>query len=100
MGRQHDGRWSDHRPISLLLVSQRLLKRRQLPLHLAGVWVELDRASLETHMLAAEVSITPADAAFLQRAAQRGCSVHPGRPMLVAQLELMLEFMGVHTDGQ
>ena len=60
----------------------------------------LDRASLETHMLAAEVSITPADAAFLQRAAQRGCSVHPGRPMRAAQLELMLEFMGVHTDGQ
>ena len=60
----------------------------------------LDRASLETHMLAAEVSITPVDTAFLQRAAQRGCSGHPGRPMLVAQLELMLEFMGVHTDGQ
>ena len=60
----------------------------------------LDPASLEPHMLAAEVIIRPADTAFLQRAAQRGCSVHPGRPMLVAQLELMLEFMGVHTDGQ
>ena len=62
--------------------------------------LQLDRSSLETHMLAAEVSITPADTAFLQRAALRGCSAHPVRPMRAAQLELMLEFMGVHTDGQ
>jgi shikimate dehydrogenase len=60
----------------------------------------LDPNSLQPGMLAAEVIITPERTAFLAHAAQRGCAVHPGRPMLVAQLDLMLEFMGVHTDGQ
>ena len=60
----------------------------------------LDPKSLEPHMLAAEVITTPERTTFLAQAAQRGCTVHPGRPMLVAQLELMVEFMGVGIDGQ
>ena len=30
---------------------------------------------------------------FLADAARRGCTVHPGQPMLAAQIDLMIDFM-------
>ena len=49
--------------------------------------------SLTPHMLAAEVVITPATTRFLQEAVQRGCALHPGKPMLAEQIVLMVAFM-------
>ena len=48
--------------------------------------------------LAAEVVIAPTMTPFLREAANRGCVTHPGRPMLLAQIDLMLDFM-LNGDG-
>jgi shikimate 5-dehydrogenase len=52
-----------------------------------------DAAGLHPGMLAAEVVIHPETTPFLAEAAQRGCAVHYGKPMLEAQIDLMLDFM-------
>ena len=39
--------------------------------------------------------IAPEVTRLLEVARQRGCAIHTGVPMLEAQLELMLRFMGV-----
>jgi shikimate dehydrogenase len=53
----------------------------------------LDAAGLTPGMVAAEVVIAAEPTPFLAAAARRGCAVHPGLPMLEAQIELMLDFM-------
>jgi len=55
----------------------------------------LDVRTLNSTMLAAEIVIRFEPTPFLAAARERGCTVHPGRPMLEAQLELMLQFAGV-----
>jgi shikimate 5-dehydrogenase len=44
-------------------------------------------------MVAAEVVIAAQPTPFLAEAARRGCAVHPGLPMLEAQIDLMLDFV-------
>jgi shikimate dehydrogenase len=53
----------------------------------------LDVAGLGPGMVAAEVVIQPETTRFLAAAAARGCAVHPGQPMLAAQIDLMIDFM-------
>jgi len=60
----------------------------------AGDAVPLDVGSLAPGTLAAEVVISDGPTPFLAAAAERGCAIHHGRPMLVEQIGLMLDFMG------
>jgi shikimate dehydrogenase len=53
----------------------------------------VDVATLERSALAAEVVATPAVTPFLVAAAARGCATHPGRSMLEAQIELMVDYL-------
>ena len=55
----------------------------------------LDAAGLEPGALAAEIVIRDEPTPFLAAAAHRGCRTHPGAPMLVAQIDLMLDFLGL-----
>ncbi|MFJ4430964.1 shikimate dehydrogenase family protein [Pseudomonas sp. NPDC089395] len=48
--------------------------------------------------IVAEIIMQPEHTALLAAAAQRGCRVHPGRPMLQCQIELMAAAMGVHHE--
>lgn len=45
--------------------------------------------------LVAECVVAPETTRLLERARERGCEVHTGVPILSAQMELMLRFMGV-----
>ena len=58
-----------------------------------GDGLPLDVAGLQPGMVAAEVVIQPGPTPFLVAAAEHGCAVHPGEPMLAAQIELMIDFM-------
>ncbi len=53
----------------------------------------LDASRLQASQIVAEIIMTPADTALLQAARARGCRVHPGAPMLAAQIALMAAFM-------
>jgi shikimate dehydrogenase len=53
--------------------------------------VDVDR--LEPGSIAAEVVTAHETTCFLDEAARRGCIVHPGRAMLVAQLDLIVDFV-------
>lgn len=64
----------------------------------AGDALPVDVTTLDPGALVAEVVITPAQTALLQAAAERGRATHPGRPMLLAQIDLMLDFM-LTDDG-
>jgi shikimate dehydrogenase len=48
---------------------------------------------LAAGMLAAEVVIAAEPTPFLTEAKRRGCAIHPGKPMLEAQIDLMVDFM-------
>jgi shikimate dehydrogenase len=48
---------------------------------------------LNPRMTAAEVIMVPERTPFLRAAAEHGCPVHGGEPMLLAQLELMIDFL-------
>ena len=61
-----------------------LFRSDPLPLQVAG---------LAPEMVAADVVIQTEPTPFLAEAARRGCAVHPGRPMLEAQIDLMIDFM-------
>ena len=52
----------------------------------------IDASALEPGMVAADVVIH-AETPFLTAAARSGCAVHPGAPMLAAQIDLMLDYM-------
>jgi shikimate dehydrogenase len=56
----------------------------------------LDTTRLEPEQLVAEIIMQPETTALLAAAKERGCRIHPGKPMLTCQLELMAEFMGMH----
>lgn len=53
--------------------------------------IEADRIGRDA--IVADVVIEPEITPLLQAAQERGCHVHPGRPMLAAQIDLMIEFM-------
>ena len=53
----------------------------------------LDPAGLGPGMVAADVVIRAEPTPFLAAAAARGCAVQPGLPMLVEQIEQLLDFM-------
>ncbi|MFG1351568.1 shikimate dehydrogenase family protein [Xanthobacter autotrophicus] len=55
----------------------------------------LDAAWLAPQMVVAEVIMEPAETALLAAARAVGCRVHPGRPMLDHQLELMADYFGL-----
>jgi shikimate 5-dehydrogenase len=57
--------------------------------------LSLDPRTLNPTMLAAEIVIKAEPTPFLAAALAHGCAVQPGRPMLEAQLELMLQFVGI-----
>jgi shikimate dehydrogenase len=59
----------------------------------------LDPAGLGPGMVAAEVVIREEPTPFLAAAAARGCAVQPGLPMLVEQIEQLLDFMMGPCDG-
>jgi shikimate dehydrogenase len=60
----------------------------------AGDPLPLDVARLGPGTLAADVVIRPEPTPFLAAAAARGCALHHGEPMLAAQIDLMLAFVG------
>lgn len=53
----------------------------------------LDIDLLDASQVVAEIIMQPAETALLKAAAARGCRVHPGAPMLAAQLALMDPFL-------
>lgn len=59
----------------------------------AGDALPLDVARLSNGALAVEIIMVPETTAFLAEAARRGCRVHYGKPMLLAQIDLMVDFM-------
>jgi shikimate dehydrogenase len=61
----------------------------------AGDALPFDPASLAGGTLVADVIMQPAETPLLQRAAQRGLRVHPGRPMRDHQLPAYLDFFGL-----
>lgn len=64
----------------------------------AGDALPVDVTTVSPGALVAEVVITPQQTALLRAATERGCATHPGRPMLLAQIDLMLDFM-LTDDG-
>jgi shikimate dehydrogenase len=58
-----------------------------------GDALPLDATKLEPGMVVAEIIMKPAETALMAAARARGCRVHPGLPMLEAQVELMAAFM-------
>ena len=54
----------------------------------------VDAAALRPGMIVAEIIMSPATTPLLAAAARRGCRIHPGLPMLEAQIEAMARFMG------
>jgi len=56
----------------------------------------LDASRLSADQIVAEIIMQPETTALLAAAGERGCRIHPGRPMLSCQLELMADFMGMH----
>lgn len=55
----------------------------------------LDPEQLDPATLVADVIMKPADTRLLQAARARGCTTHPGRPMLDHQLPAYLRFFGL-----
>lgn len=60
-----------------------------------GDALPLDAAKLDASQLVCEVIMQPAETPLLVAAKARGCRVHPGLPMLTAQIALMARFLGV-----
>ncbi len=52
-----------------------------------------DTSGLTPDMVVADVVIKPHHTPVLARAVEAGCAVHGGEPMLVAQIQLMIDFM-------
>jgi shikimate dehydrogenase len=60
----------------------------------------LDARTLDRGAVAAEIVISDAATPFLVAARERGCAVHFGKPMLEAQIDLMIEFMGLAPEEE
>jgi shikimate dehydrogenase len=61
----------------------------------AGDPMPVDIATIALGATVAEVVMTPAVTPWLEAAALAGISTHPGLPMLSAQIELVLEYLGL-----
>ncbi|WP_276200201.1 shikimate dehydrogenase [Chelatococcus sp. XZ-Ab1] len=57
----------------------------------------VDIAGLTSGQTVAEVIMQPAETALMAAARARGCHVHPGKPMLECQLDLMADFLGMRA---
>jgi shikimate dehydrogenase len=60
--------------------------------------VPFSDATIARSALVAECVVAPEMTRLLEVAQQRGCAIHTGVPMLEAQLDMLLRFMGVSTD--
>jgi shikimate dehydrogenase len=66
-----------------------------------GDALPLEARTLDRGAVAAEIVIADEPTPFLAAARERGCAVHFGKPMLKAQIDLMLEFMTLtRHDGR
>jgi len=63
----------------------------------AGDPLPLDAGKLAASQLVCEVIMQPAETPLLVAARARGCRVHPGLPMLTAQIALMAAFFDVEA---
>lgn len=54
----------------------------------------LDAAALAPEQLVAEIIMEPQETPLLAAARAKGCRTHPGRPMLLAQIEAMARHLG------
>ncbi|MEP9376126.1 shikimate dehydrogenase [Aquabacter sp. CN5-332] len=61
----------------------------------AGDALPFDASRLTPDQIVAEVIMQPEETAILAAAKALGCRTHPGRPMLLSQLALMGDFMGM-----
>jgi shikimate dehydrogenase len=61
----------------------------------AGDPLPLDADSLSAGQIVAEIIMDPQETAIMAAARAKGCRVHPGHPMLLAQRELMADFTGI-----
>jgi len=52
----------------------------------------IDINTVSTSALVADIIMKPAITALLREAALKGCRIHPGLPMLEAQIELLIDF--------
>lgn len=59
----------------------------------SGDALPVDVTALRPGAVAADIVISPEATPFLEEAGRRGCRIHPGLPMLAAQIELMLDFI-------
>jgi shikimate 5-dehydrogenase len=59
----------------------------------AGDALPLDPATLPPGTIVAEIVVAPETTASLAEAARRGYTLHYGKPMLAAQIDLMIAFM-------
>lgn len=59
-----------------------------------GDELPIDSQYLKPPAVAVEIIAAPEVTAFLSAAAGNGCQTHPGRPMIAAQIDLMLDFFG------
>ena len=57
-----------------------------------------DPASLTPEQIIAEIIMMPEETAIMAAARAKGCRVHPGRPMLLAQRDLMVNFLGMNSN--
>jgi shikimate dehydrogenase len=60
-----------------------------------GDELPINPAILKPPVVAVEIVAYPEITPFLSEAAKSGCQTHPGRPMLAAQINLMLDFLGL-----
>jgi shikimate dehydrogenase len=73
----------------------RLGDQRHVARHARGRSAALDARTLDRGALVARIVISDAATPFLAAARERDCTLHPGKPMLEAQIDLMIEFMGL-----
>lgn len=60
-----------------------------------GDALPLDPNSLHGKEIVAEIIMDPEETAIMAAARAKGCRVHPGKPMLLAQRTLMADFVGI-----
>lgn len=60
-----------------------------------GDALPLDVSRLTPDQIVAEIIMQPEVTALMAAAQAHGCRVHPGKPMLTCQLEMMADFMGM-----
>lgn len=61
----------------------------------AGDALPFDANTVDARQIIAEIIMDPEETAIMAAARAKGCRVHPGKPMLLAQRELMADFLGI-----